>query len=43
MFASSGEGEEDEFLDPGALLIVLAKLANLCQGVGIDPQSGAVM
>ena len=36
-------GEDEEFLDPGALLIVLAKLARLCNGVGIDPQSGAVM
>lgn len=34
---------EDEFLDPGALLIVLEKLAGICGGVGIDPQSGAVM
>jgi hypothetical protein len=35
--------DEDEFLDPGALLIVLERLAKLCHGVGIDPQSGAVM
>jgi hypothetical protein len=35
--------EEEEFLDPGALLIVLESLAKLCHGVGIDPQSGAVM
>ena len=35
--------EEDEFLDPGALLIVLEQLAKLCNGVGVDPQSGAIM
>lgn len=38
-----GGGEEDEFLDPGALLIVLEQLAKLCHGVGVDPQSGAIM
>jgi hypothetical protein len=35
--------EEDEYLDPGALLIVLERLAKLANGVGIDPQSGALM
>lgn len=35
--------EEDEFLDPGSLLIVLDRLAQLCQGIVIDPQSGTVM
>jgi len=38
-----GEGDEEEFLDPGALLIVMEKLAHLCKGIGIDPQSGSVM
>lgn len=38
-----GEREEDEFLDPGTLLIVLEQLASLCNGIGIDPQSGSVM
>jgi hypothetical protein len=36
-------GEEEEFLDPGALLVVLNRLAKLCHGISIDPQSGAVM
>ena len=36
-------GEEDEFLDPGALLIVLERLTKICHGVGVDPQSGALM
>jgi hypothetical protein len=33
----------EEVLDPGGLLIVLEKLANLCHGVGVDPQSGSLM
>lgn len=32
--------EEDEFLDPGGLLLVMQKLAKLCHGISIDPQSG---
>lgn len=35
--------DEDEFLDPGALLIVLEKLTELCNGVGIDGQSNSIM
>lgn len=37
------ETDEDEFLDPGALLLVLERLARLCKGVGIDPQSGSLI
>ena len=40
---SDRDDEEDGFLDPGALLIVLERLAELCDGVGIDPQSGEIM
>jgi hypothetical protein len=36
-------GEDDDFLDPAALLIVMERLAQLCQGVSIDPQSGSLM
>ena len=36
------DDEEDENMDPGALLIVLEKLAELCEGIVIDPQSGSV-
>jgi hypothetical protein len=36
------EGAE-EVLDPGGLLIVLERLASLCNGIGIDPQSGSLM
>jgi hypothetical protein len=35
--------EEDEFLDPAALLIVLDRLSRACSGVAIDPQSGSFM
>lgn len=37
------EGEADEVLDPGGLLIVLERLAGLCNGIGVDPQSGSLM
>ena len=39
----SGEDEDDEVLDPGALLIAIEKLSLLCNGIGIDPQSGSLM
>lgn len=38
-----GEPEEEEFLDPGGLLIVMERLAELCNGVSVDPQSGSLM
>ncbi|MCE9528586.1 MAG: hypothetical protein K8R36_21285 [Planctomycetales bacterium] len=37
------DNEEDEILDPATLLLVLARLARLCHGVGVDPQAGAVL
>ncbi|MCH2130477.1 MAG: hypothetical protein MK179_15135 [Pirellulaceae bacterium] len=37
------DDEEEEFLDPGALLIVLEHLADLCRGIAVDPQSGSVV
>jgi hypothetical protein len=40
---ASGDGDEDEMLDPGALLIVLERLAKLCSGVAFDPQTGTLM
>ena len=36
-------GGEDEMLDPGGLLLVMEKLAKLAQGVGLDPQSNALL
>lgn len=38
-----GSEEGDEMLDPSALLLVMEALAKLTDGVGIDPQSGALM
>jgi hypothetical protein len=35
--------EDEEFLDPGGLLIVMERLADFCQGIAVDPQSGAFM
>ncbi len=37
------EDDDESFLDPGALLIVMQCLAALCHGVGIDPQTGTVL
>jgi hypothetical protein len=34
------DSEDDEMLDPGALLVVLAALAKHTSGVAIDPQAG---
>lgn len=36
-------GGEDEMLDPGGLLLVMAKLAELAKGVGLDPQSSSLL
>ena len=37
-------GEEDEGpLDPGTLLLVLGRLAHLCHGQSLDPQSGELL
>jgi hypothetical protein len=36
--------DEDEGpLDPGTLLLILARLAKLCHGVALDPQSGGLL
>ena len=37
------EDDDESYLDPGALLIVLQNLTALCHGVGIDPQTGTVI
>lgn len=37
------DGQEDEELDPGSLLLVMGKLAKLCHGVSFDPQSGTLL
>lgn len=35
--------EEDELLDPSALLAALEALADLTDGVAVDPQSGSIL
>lgn len=46
-FEELGDGfldeDEEDHLDPAALLTVLSRLARLCHGVAIDPQSGTVL
>jgi hypothetical protein len=37
------EDDQDEMLDPSALLIVLDAVVELTGGVGVDPQSGTLL
>ncbi len=37
------DGEDDEILDPSALLLVLTALARITGGIAVDPQAGAVL
>jgi hypothetical protein len=37
------DDESDDFLDPGAVLTVMQKIAELCRGVVIDPQSYTIL
>jgi hypothetical protein len=39
----SPDDEEDDFMDPGTVLIVMQKLANLCDGIAVDPQSNSLL
>lgn len=34
---------EDDMMDPSALLMVVERLSAQCQGLGVDPQSGAII
>ena len=36
-------GDDDEYIDPGGLLLVMEKLVQLCHGVGYDPQSQSLI
>ncbi|MCP4189831.1 MAG: hypothetical protein GY768_04305 [Planctomycetaceae bacterium] len=38
-----GEGEEDDFMDPGALLTVMEKIAEVADGVIVDPQANTIL
>lgn len=35
--------DEDEYIDPGSLISLLKCLAQVCHGVGVDPQTGALL
>jgi hypothetical protein len=37
------DDDDESYMDPGALLIVLQRLAELCRGTGLDPQSGTAL
>ena len=39
----SPEGGAEEMLDPGGLLLVMERLAEVCKGVGLDPQSKTLL
>jgi hypothetical protein len=41
--ALEDEDDDEEMLDPSALLLVLGALAGLTGGVAVDPQSGAIL
>jgi hypothetical protein len=41
---SSGPDDEiDDFMDPGSLLVVLERIAELCDGIVVDPQSNSLL
>ena len=37
------EEEDDDFMDPGSLLIVMERIAKLCGGVVVDPQANVIL
>ncbi len=41
---SSGEMDEpDDFMDPGSLLVILDKIAELFDGIVVDPQTNSIL
>lgn len=41
--ASGSEDEPDDFMDPGSLLVVLNQIADMCDGIVVDPQSNSFL
>ncbi|MBM3998121.1 MAG: hypothetical protein FJ297_01035 [Planctomycetes bacterium] len=41
--AEEADEADDDYLDPGGLLLVLERLAASCDGIVVDPQSGAFL
>lgn len=42
-FTADPDGAEADYMDPGGLLIVLQRMAELCKGTVVDPQTSSVM
>jgi hypothetical protein len=40
---SDEDEENDDFMDPGAVLAVMQKLAQMCHGIAVDPQANAII
>ena len=41
---AAGDGEDEmEFMDPGGVLMVLDKIAEICDGIIVDPQTSSLM
>jgi hypothetical protein len=38
-----GSEEDGEMLDPGGLLLIMERIANVCEGIGLDPQSNSLL
>lgn len=43
VFVGGSEDEPDDFMDPGSLLVVLERIAELCDGIIVDPQSNSLL
>lgn len=41
--ASGSDDEPDDFMDPGSLLVVLNQIAEMCDGIVVDPQSNSFL
>jgi len=41
--ATESEDEPDDFMDPGSLLVVLNQIAEICDGIVVDPQSNSFL
>ena len=41
--SSGPEDEPDDFMDPGSLLVVLERIAEMVDGIVVDPQSNSLM
>lgn len=42
-FTADPDGAEPDYMDPGGLLIILKRMAELCDGTVVDPQTSSVM